>query len=319
MRDLLLAARAVDDPTDELALVATLRSALFGCGDDNLWRWRKAGGRWHVFAPAPDEISPEDPVAEAMSYLRGLVVHKPYLSPSALLDRLVRDRRVLEAAVASPRYRETWRRVCYAIDQARAWSEAEHGSLREYLGWAERQAAKTTRVNEVVLSETDADSIRIVTIHSAKGLQFPMVIVSGLTARPPSVRPRCCGMTGPPDGTCASARSRPKATAGPSTPSSSWSGARRSACSMSPAPGPKAISWCRSTGWRRTSAGRKVVRPRRRSRRRPRGRRCSPRVCPPRGMKSGPHRETSAWPLPHPDRVPPRDLGCMVGVVRLRS
>ena len=45
VRDLLTAARAADDPSDTLALVAALRSPLFGCGDDDLWTWQQAGGR----------------------------------------------------------------------------------------------------------------------------------------------------------------------------------------------------------------------------------------------------------------------------------
>ena len=59
-----------------------------------------------------------------------------------------------------------------------AWSGAEHGSLRDYLVWATRQGSDTARVAEAALPETDADTLKIMTIHSAKGLEFPMVIVS---------------------------------------------------------------------------------------------------------------------------------------------
>ena len=36
VRDLLACARAIADPSDQLALVTALRSPLFGCGDDDL-------------------------------------------------------------------------------------------------------------------------------------------------------------------------------------------------------------------------------------------------------------------------------------------
>ena len=51
VRDLLLAAQAVDDPSDAMALVNTLRSPLFGCGDDDLWTWKRAcppGVSWRM-------------------------------------------------------------------------------------------------------------------------------------------------------------------------------------------------------------------------------------------------------------------------------
>jgi hypothetical protein len=90
--------------------------------------------------------------------------------------------------VAFPRARDGWRRLRYVVDQARAWADSEHGGLRGYLAWATRQGSDTARVAEAALPETDADTLKIMTIHSAKGLEFPMVIVSGLTtrvARPP--------------------------------------------------------------------------------------------------------------------------------------
>jgi len=41
-----------------------------------------------------------------------------------------------------------------------------------------------------VLPETDHDVVRIMTVHAAKGLEFPITIVSGLTATPNGVRGR---------------------------------------------------------------------------------------------------------------------------------
>jgi ATP-dependent exoDNAse (exonuclease V) beta subunit len=95
VRDLLAAARAVDDPSDELSLVTALRSRMFGCGDDDLWTWRRAGGRWNITATAPETVAPSHPVAQAMAYLRRLHYDAAWLAPSEVLARLVDDRRLL--------------------------------------------------------------------------------------------------------------------------------------------------------------------------------------------------------------------------------
>lgn len=185
VRELLLCAKAIDDPTDELSIVSTLRAPMFGCSDPELWRWRSASGSWHPFAPPVHAGR----VAEGLRQLRDWSSCRSLRTPAELLDDVLDRRRVLETAVDSPRYRETWRRLRFVVDQARAWSEAERGSLREYLRWAAGQAEDSARVTETVLPETDADAVRITTIHAAKGLEFPFVIVAGLSSAGSTQRP----------------------------------------------------------------------------------------------------------------------------------
>lgn len=181
VRDLLAAARAIDDPSDALALVTALRSPLFGCGDDDLWTWKQADGSFNMLAPLPIETHP---VAEAIAYLRDLHLQARWMAPSEVLAALIRDRRMLEAAVDGPRARDAWRRLRFVVDQARVWSEAEHGGLRGYLQWAAHQGEESSRVAESVLPETDTNTVRVMTIHAAKGLEFPMVVLSGMTSQP---------------------------------------------------------------------------------------------------------------------------------------
>ena len=45
------------------------------------------------------------------------------------------------------------------------------------------QGTEGARVVETVLPETDDDAVRIMTVHGAKGLEFPIVICSGMTTR----------------------------------------------------------------------------------------------------------------------------------------
>jgi ATP-dependent helicase/nuclease subunit A len=184
IRDLLVVLQAVDDPTDELALVSALRSPVFGCGDDDLFTYKvQHGGRWSHQSPLPGSLAPDHAVGDAMRALASWHDARFWLSPSELLDRIVRERRVLEVGFAHGRPRDLWRRVRFVIEQARAFSEAEGGSLRDFLAWADLQGSEGARVVETVLPETDDDAVRILTIHGAKGLEFPVTIVSGMTTR----------------------------------------------------------------------------------------------------------------------------------------
>jgi ATP-dependent helicase/nuclease subunit A len=185
VRDLLLTLQAIDDPSDELATVSALRSPLFACGDDDLFRFRhELGGRFDHSLPLPAGAPADDPVCAGLAYLHEMHRARRWLAPSELVDRVVRDRRVLELGWADGRPRDLWRRVRFVVDQARAWTDATHGTLRQYLAWVRQQTAEGSRVSEAVLPETDDDAVRIMTIHAAKGLQFPITIVSGLSTQP---------------------------------------------------------------------------------------------------------------------------------------
>ena len=191
IRDLLLAVRAVANSADEAALVGALRSPLFACGDDDLLRWHAGGGSWATGAPAPDELT-DSPVARAMRYLSGL--SRETRRPGELLERLVNDRMVFESVSDSPRRRDLWRRIRFVIEHAWQWEESAadpaRADLREYADWALALTAEDARVPEAAIPEIGVDAVRITTIHASKGLEYPMVILAGMSRQWPGDRKR---------------------------------------------------------------------------------------------------------------------------------
>jgi ATP-dependent exoDNAse (exonuclease V) beta subunit len=185
VRDVLMVLRAIDDPTNHLHIVSALRTPLLACGDDDLFRFKsERKGRWSYLADQPDSVPDDDPVKAGLVYLRALYDQRTWLTPSELLGLITRDRRALELGFAEGRPRDVWRRLRFVTDQARAWSEATGGNLRQYLHWVRAQTAEGARVAESVLPESDDDAVRILTIHGAKGLEFPITIVSGMSTAP---------------------------------------------------------------------------------------------------------------------------------------
>ncbi|GAA1710806.1 UvrD-helicase domain-containing protein [Dietzia cercidiphylli] len=182
IRDLLLAVRAVANTSDEASLVGALRSPLFGCGDDDLLRWRAAGGTWAPGAPAPDGEA-HSPVAEGISYLSALA--RVTRRPGELLERLVYDRMVFESVAESPRRRDLWRRIRFVIEHAWQWEESAtdpaRADLRNYADWALALTAEDARVPEAAIPEIGVDAVRITTIHASKGLEYPMVVLAGMS------------------------------------------------------------------------------------------------------------------------------------------
>ncbi|GAA1054386.1 UvrD-helicase domain-containing protein [Dietzia natronolimnaea] len=191
IRDLLLSVRAVANSADEASLVGALRSPLFGCGDDDLLRWRAAGGAWAPGAPAPDHLE-DSPVAAGIDYLSDL--SRRSRRPGEILEKLVHDRMVFESVAESPRRRDLWRRIRFVIEHAWQWEESAadpaRADLREYADWALALTAEDARVPEAVIPEIGVDAVRITTIHAAKGLEYPMVVLAGMSRGWPGDRDR---------------------------------------------------------------------------------------------------------------------------------
>ncbi|MFV1991945.1 MAG: UvrD-helicase domain-containing protein, partial [Acidimicrobiales bacterium] len=188
VRDLMATLRAIDDPNDELSIVTALRSPIYGCGDDELYQYASAThSAWNYQEFA--NTSPPGLVLDGLTHMSELHQLRQHTSPDQLIARVLSDRRCFEAAFAHRRPRDTWRRYRFILDQARAFAETEAGDLRRFLAWVNIHSSEQSNVSETVIPETDEDAVRIMTIHSCKGLEFPIVICSGLaTAKSKSIQ-----------------------------------------------------------------------------------------------------------------------------------
>jgi ATP-dependent exoDNAse (exonuclease V) beta subunit len=184
VRDLLAVLSAIEDPTDEVSVVASLRSPAFGCSDAELVAHVEAGGGWDYRRDPPAGRPDDDPVTAGLRSLRAFRRERWWRSVSETVEAVVRDRRFFELAGRHRRPRDHWRRIRFLLDQARGWEDAGETSLRRFVEWAQRQADEGARVNESVAPEPDDPAVRILTVHGAKGLEFPVVVLAGLNTIP---------------------------------------------------------------------------------------------------------------------------------------
>ena len=181
VRDLLNCLKAIDDPSDEISIVAALRSPAFARSDVDLLRYFEAGGRFDYLRPGGRSDAAQEPVAKSLTVLYDYHERRLWTSISALTDEFVRDRPLMSAAVGYRRTREQWRRYRFVIDRARAFADAGGNSLREFIEWMETQMSENPRVTEMPVPESDEESVRVMTVHGSKGLEFPVVLLTGIS------------------------------------------------------------------------------------------------------------------------------------------
>ena len=190
VRGLIAILQAVDSPADEVALLAALRNPGLACSDVDLLTWRAAGGRWSLFAETPTGVSDTHPVATALKTLLGWHDERWWLPVNQLVDKVVRELRLIELTASQRRPRDHWRRLRFVVDQSRSWCDNGGSGLGSFVAWAVRQMEDDADVLETVVPEPDDDAVRILTVHGSKGLEFPITMVAGLaggTGRQPQV------------------------------------------------------------------------------------------------------------------------------------
>lgn len=178
VQDLMALADALLLPQDDLAFACLLTSPLGGLTDDSLMRLAvgRSGPLWEALRDRADE---QPDWRAAWDFFTTLLARVDYLSPHALLSRALgplggRARLFarLGAEAAEP--------IDELLHAALAYARTHPPSLQGFLHWLRRSAAEVKREQEVA-----ADAVRIMTVHGAKGLQAPLVILPDTTALPP--------------------------------------------------------------------------------------------------------------------------------------
>jgi ATP-dependent helicase/nuclease subunit A len=183
VRDIINCLTAIDDPADEVAVAGALRSPAFACSDVDLAAFATDNrGRFDYLRRDLDDR--KGPVAKALRILRDYHEGRHETSLAGLVEKVIWERRVIEVGTIDQGDRNAFRRARFLVEQARAFERARPESLRAFVSWLERQSAQMIVDHEGAGIDDDEDAVRIMTIHAAKGLEFPIVILAGLSAAP---------------------------------------------------------------------------------------------------------------------------------------
>ena len=106
VRDLLNCLRAIDDPSDEVSIVAALRSPAFACTDIDLLQFHQVRRTFNYLSHQGSRQSAEisvSKVADALEVLRRAHDKRMWTATAALIDGFLRDRLLMESAIGQPR------------------------------------------------------------------------------------------------------------------------------------------------------------------------------------------------------------------------
>lgn len=171
------ALRAIEWPEDELSLYATLRN-LFGVLDETLFRYREQHHRFK-FTNQPDPEFPR--VSQAFEYLSELHRKRNARPIAQTIHELLTPIRAFTTFAFRKGGKRVLANVYRLLDIARSFDITDATSFRSFIEYLEEQA-EGGEAKEAPILEQDSDAVKLVNVHKAKGLEWPVVILADLTA-----------------------------------------------------------------------------------------------------------------------------------------
>jgi ATP-dependent exoDNAse (exonuclease V) beta subunit len=170
---------AIEWPGDALSVFAALRGPFFAVGEEELLAYHALG---HGFRPydVPAELTATlAPVGEALSVLRELNRLRNHRPIADTIGQLIEATRAHAGFVLWRGGEQVLANVLQIAEMARQY-EADGGlSFRGFVDDL-RAAADRAPTPEAPIVEEGTDGVRLMTVHKAKGLEFPVVILADL-------------------------------------------------------------------------------------------------------------------------------------------
>ncbi|MCD4823756.1 MAG: UvrD-helicase domain-containing protein [Phycisphaerae bacterium] len=190
--DLLNALRVIDNPFDDISLMGLLRSAMFGLDDNALMHIASTHEKPYLPNLSPDKLVGKLDDAQlaslrlACEILRKLGGCKDAMGIDELLQELL-DATGYEATLLGQfQGRRMVGNIRMLLGHARP--AGEYISLAEFIRQIEEQIFNETRSEQAPVAGENENVVSIITIHKAKGLEFPVVIVPDLNNGRPTVK-----------------------------------------------------------------------------------------------------------------------------------
>ena len=165
---------AVVRPGEPLALAAALRSPLYGFSDQDIARY------FLKDLSAPPELN------EAVREICLLHDKKKELSARALLEEIYRRTQAFELFLASSDGEQRVANLLKLLDMAHEFTGNGRRGADAFAAHLEAQydLGREAKEPEAFLDTHEGRAVRFMTIHQAKGLEFPVVALADLEGRP---------------------------------------------------------------------------------------------------------------------------------------
>ena len=187
--DMINLLKAIESPLDEINLAAVLKSPFVGIDDDALFRLADHAhnnNENRLLYQALDEVSS---IKEIEAQSRGRIIQfrqfldevqgiKLRTSLWKLISFILKKTEFQSKMLLLSNGKKRYANLIKLIELCKTQEEFEPLTLREFIEIVEGYKFREIRESEAPVESEEDDVVKLITTHSAKGLEFPVVIVA---------------------------------------------------------------------------------------------------------------------------------------------
>ena len=183
---------AIEWPDDPLAVYSVLRGPFFGIDDATLLAYRevareRVAREHHAFHPFADRSAwelgeAERAVGDALDVLGELHLRRNRRPIADTVTSFLEATRGTATLSFWPSPRQTLANIDRFVEHARRMDGRGATSFRAFITWIDEQAERGASQESGIVRDGD-EGVRMMTVHKAKGLEFPVVVLCDPTAK----------------------------------------------------------------------------------------------------------------------------------------
>ncbi|MCM3165296.1 helicase-exonuclease AddAB subunit AddA [Peribacillus frigoritolerans] len=181
--------KVIDNPQQDIPLASVLRSPIVGLDEEEMSKVRlfHTGSYYEALADFYRKSDPEEHPGlyeKASAFYKNLVKWRKIARQEALSDLiwlLYRETQFYDFAGGMPGGKQRQANLRALYDRARQYEASSFRGLFRFLRFIERMQERGDDLGAARALGEQEDVVRLMTIHSSKGLEFPIVFIAGLS------------------------------------------------------------------------------------------------------------------------------------------
>ena len=176
--------RIIDNPDQDIPLVAVLRSPLFNFTETDLAKIRVHSKNTGFYDALTSYVAVNDELSQKTKIFLNQLEELRHFAANHRISELIwsiyERTNLLEIMTALPNGKQRRVNLEALYERASSYESAGFKGLYQFINFIERMRRSQKDLAQPLVTKEAGDSVRLMTVHGSKGLEFPIVFYIGL-------------------------------------------------------------------------------------------------------------------------------------------